>query len=177
MSLLNTIEPDQAEGAVAETYQDISKMIGFVPNALRMYSTNPVMLRQRWAGISYYFQHPTLSGSLFACIRLLVSVTQRCEYCITLNTGMLMNQFGVKPEQIEAMKQNPEGAPIDDKEKALLVFVLRSVADSNGTTAAEIQSLRDTGCTDQEIFDALSHGAQQVAGDIMLNALKVENDF
>ncbi len=177
MSLLNTIEPDQAEGTVAETYQEVSQVIGFVPNALKMYSTNPVMLKQRWEGIGYYLQHPTLSGGLFACIRLLVSVGRRCDYCINLNTSMLINQFGVKPEQIQEMRESPEQAPLNDKEKALLLFVLRAVTDSNGITATEIKSLRDTGCTDREIFDALSHGSQQVAGDIMLNALKVENDF
>jgi len=177
MSLLKTIELDQAEGTVAETYQEVEKVLGFVPNALKMYSTNPVMLGLRWEGIGYYLRHPTLSGSLFACIRLLVSVGQRCDYCINLNTGMLVNQLGVKPEQIEEMRENPEHAPLNDKEKALLLFVVRAVRDSNGVAPSEIESLRGLGCTDLEIFDALSHGAQQVAGDILLNAFKVENDF
>jgi len=177
MSLLETIGPADATGETAATYRAVREAVGFVPNALVMYSTNPVILRHRWEEISYFLHHPTLSGKLLACIRLLVSVGQRCDYCIGLNTGMLVERFGVEPVRIDAMRKNPEEAPLDPKEKALLLFVVRAVADSNGVPTEALAELPRAGCTDREIFDALTHGAQQVAGDIMLNALRVENDF
>ena len=177
MSLLHTVAPEHAQGTVAETYEAVNQAVGMVPNAIRMYSTNPRILKSRWQEIGYFMQHPTLSAALFACIRLLVSVGERCDYCVTLNTGMLINRFGWSPEQVRAAKENPEQAPLNDKEKALLLLVLRAVRDSNGVPAQAVASLRDAGCTDLEIFDALYHGAQQVAGDIMLNTLKVEIDF
>jgi len=113
----------------------------------------------------------------YSTIRLLVSVTQHCEYCIDFNAGILLNQLGVTPEQLEAMKQNPENAPLNEKEKSLLVFVIKAVSDSNSVSEVDIQALRRKDCTDLEIFDALAHGARQVSGDILLNAFKVEKDF
>jgi AhpD family alkylhydroperoxidase len=177
MSLLKTIEPEQAEGKVGEVYQGMNDAIGFIPNAIKMFSINPKMLEEQWHNLGYYIQHPTLSGKLFASIRMLVSVTHHCEYCIDFNAGMLLNQLGVTSEQLEAMKQNPENAPLDEKEKSLLVFVIKAVSDSNSVSEVDIQELRRQDCTDLEIFDALAHGARQVSGDILLNAFKVEKDF
>ncbi len=176
MSLLKTIEPAQAEGKLAELYQQVKATIGFIPNAFKMSSINPTLLEGRWQTLSYYFQHPTLSGKLFASIRLLVSITKQCKYCVEVNSGLLLNMFGVTPDQLIAMRENPQKVPLEEKEKHLLLFVLKAVADSNSTSEADIQVLRSHGCTDLEIYDALSHGAQQVAGDIMINALKVERD-
>ena len=75
------------------------------------------------------------------------------------------------------MIKDPEQVPLDDEEKALLLYVVRTTADSNAASNADIDALRKMGCSDMEIFDALHHGARQVAADIMLNAFKVENDF
>jgi AhpD family alkylhydroperoxidase len=176
MSLLKTIEPAQAEGKLAEIYQQVKATIGFIPNGFKMSSINPTLLEQQWQAMGYYFRHPTLSGKLFASIRLLVSITQQCKYCVDLNYGILLKQLGVTPEQLAAMQENPQNAPLEEKEKHLLLFVLKAVSDSNSTSEADIQVLRSQDCTDLEIYDALSHGARQVAGDIMLNALKVERD-
>lgn len=176
MSLLKTIEPTQAEGKLAEIYQQVKATIGFIPNAFKISSINPTLLEQQWQALGYYFQHPTLSGKLFASIRLLVSINERCKYCIDVNVGLLLNNFGVTPDQLAAMQENPQQAPLDEKEKHLLLFVLKAIADSNSTSEADIQVLHSHGCTDLEIYDALSHGTRQVAGDIMINALKVEHD-
>jgi hypothetical protein len=51
------------------------------------------------------------------------------------------------------------------------------VADSNGVTAGDLDRLKALGSNEREIFDALAHGSQQVAGDIILNAFKVEADL
>jgi AhpD family alkylhydroperoxidase len=177
MSLLKTIEPAQAEGKVAEIYQQVKTTIGFIPNSFKMSSTNPYLLELQWQNIGYYIRHPTLSGKLFASIRLLVSITQQCQYCIDLNSGLLLKVFGVTPDQLAAMQENPQNAPLAEKEKHLLLFVLKTVSNSNSTSEADIQALRSKGCTDLEIYDTLSHGAQQVAADIMLNALKVERNI
>ena len=59
----------------------------------------------------------------------------------------------------------------------MLQFVMKGIGDSNSITAQDIEDLKQLGCSEREIFDALAHGAWQVAGDIMLNAFKVERDF
>jgi uncharacterized peroxidase-related enzyme len=177
MALINSVEPAQADGQVVEIYAQMQQNIGFIPQAFQLYSINPAMLEEHWKYIGYHIQHPSLSGKLMTMIRLLVSVDLQCEYCININSHILTNDLGMSKEQIEAMIKDPEQAPLDDKEKALLLYVIRTTADSNASTKTDIDMLRQKGCSDLEIFDALHHGARQVAADILFNAFKIENDF
>ena len=176
MSLLTQVEQADATGVVAEVYQQAEQMMGYVPNALKMHSINPFMLEQLFTYMGSVMQHETLSGKLFAAIRMLVSVDQKCDYCIDLNEGMLINTYGMSVDEVMAMKENPENCGFDEKEKGLLLYTIKATRDLNGVGEADIQALRDSGCTDLEIYDALRHGAGQVMGDILLNAFKVEKD-
>lgn len=177
MPLINTIEPENAEGTVAEVYAEISGMFGFVPNAIKLDSINPEQMSRHWNGIKQSIQHPSLSQKLFTLIRLLISEVHRCEYCIGLNAGMLIQMHGMTQEQISEVVKDPAAAPLEEKEKALLLFVMSATEDSNGVTADMLEELKAKGCSEREIYDALSHGAQQIAGDIILNAFKVEADL
>ena len=177
MSILNTIAPEQAQGPVADLYSTFEKQIGFIPNAFKLSSVSPQMLQQHWEYIGYYMQHPSLSKVLTTLIRLLVSEKVDCEYCVNLNTALLVNEAGIAAEDVAAIRRDPTKAPLDEREKALLMFVLDAVANSHAVSQSDLQKLRDLGCSEQEIHDALNHGARQVGLDIMLNAFKVENDF
>lgn len=176
MSLLAVVEPEQATGELAAVYAGMMEAIGVVPNAMKMQSVNPLAVRRMAENIGYVMNHSSLSQPLFTLIRLCVSSEQSCAYCVNTNKGLLMNG-GMSLEQIDAILADPSAAPLDDKEKALLLYTLKAVRDSNAVGEAEIAVLRKAGASDLEIFDALSHGAQQLAGDVMINALKVENDF
>lgn len=176
MSLLTEVAPEAATGTVAEIYKMAEEMMGAIPNGIKVHSVNPAMMKMFWDYLGYVMNHPTLSGELFTCIRMLVSIQYKCEYCIRLNEGMLMNMSGYTAEQIAEIKIDPMNAPLTDKEKALLAYVIEATEDANAVGANEVDKLRREGCTDMEIYDALRHGANQVMGDILLNAFKVELD-
>ncbi len=177
MSLITTTHPQQAEGKTAEIYRDIESKFGFVPNAIRLDSINPNHMARHWEGIQESITHESLSAKLFTLIRLLVSEATHCDYCVGLNAGILMQMHGMTTEEIARVKQSPDQAPLDAREKALLKFVMKGVGDSNSIVPEDIEALKRLGCSEREIFDAMAHGAWQVAGDIMLNAFKVEHDF
>ncbi|MDJ0807254.1 MAG: hypothetical protein QNJ78_10515 [Gammaproteobacteria bacterium] len=177
MPLISIIEPEDAQGALAEIYTDINELFGFVPNAMKLDSINPEHLSRHWSGIKQAVQHPSLSQKMLTLIRLIISEAQACEYCIGLNAGLLIQMHGMSQNQVNEVAKDPSRAPLDEKEKALLSFVVRAIEDSNRVTAEEIETLKAVGNSEREIFDALAHGTQQVAGDIMLNAFKVEADM
>ncbi|EIJ34782.1 carboxymuconolactone decarboxylase family protein [Thiothrix nivea] len=176
MSLLQTVEPEQAQGEVAEVYQILTQAIGLIPNAMKMLSINPMALRHTAEAVGYAMHHPSLSPMLFTMIRQCVSSHVGCQYCITVNRGLLL-QMGLDMDAVLALENNPATAPLDDKEKALLLYTIRAVKNSNQVGETDVETLRKLGINDLEIFDALNHGARQVAADIMINALKVESDF
>lgn len=177
MSLLDMVQTDEASGEVGRIYAEVQQAFGSVPNVLKVWSVSPFQLRQQWEFIAYSLKHPKLSPVLLACVRLMVSRGNHCDYCVDMNTGMLINMFGWSPDQVEYMIDNPAEANLPHNEKAMLGLVLKAVRHSTQVTADDVAHVRDQGYSDQDILDAIAHGARMSAVDIVVNALKVERDF
>lgn len=177
MSLILTIQPEDAQGETAEIYAQIQQAFGSVPNVLKIWSASPFLLKQQWEFIAYSMQHPTLSGELLACVRLLVSRGNHCTYCVDMNTGMLINLYGWTPDEVDYMIDNPAQAKLPHRECAMLGLVLKAVAHSTSVSEADIAHLKEQNYTEQDILDAITHGARMAASDIIINAFKVEKDF
>jgi uncharacterized peroxidase-related enzyme len=177
MSIVQTVAPEQASGKVAQVYARIQEVMGMVPNAIQLYSASPDLLEQMSLQNAYYMQHPSLSFPLLAMIRMLVSEQNACAYCIGFNESLLINRVGYTTEQIAAAKRNPADAPLKEKDKAMLLFVLKGTSAPKSVCKEDLDSLHALGWSDRDIVDGLYHGARNAAVDIMFDALKVENDF
>jgi alkylhydroperoxidase/carboxymuconolactone decarboxylase family protein YurZ len=70
--------------------------------------------------------------------------------------------------------KDPETIPLDDKEKAMLFFVLKIVKNSNSIQQNDMDMLHQLGWEDKEILEATYHGTSQVAADMMFNAFKID---
>ena len=175
MSLLNLIEKDDATGRVAEIYETMIKNMGFIPNAFKVYSPSEFVLDKQFANLGHYMRHKTLGGKLLAFIRLLVSEQEQCAYCVGMNSGILL-QYGVLPEMLAGIKQDPSTAPLDEKELAMLLFVLNVVKNSNGIVQDDVDKLRNLGWSDTDILEAAYHGTSQIGADKIFNAFKIESD-
>lgn len=177
MSLLNLAQPEDATGDVARIYAEIQQAFGNVPNVLKVWSVSPFLLKQQWEFVAYSNNHPNLTGVLLTCIWLMVSRGNHCDYCVEMNTGMLINMYGWTPDQVEYLIDNPADANLPHREKAMLGLVLKAVRHSTQVTASDLAHVRDQGYTDRDILDAVAHGARMTASDIVLNAFRVEKDF
>lgn len=177
MSLIETISPEQATGVVADVYRQMEKVLGRVPNGMRIYSQSPALLAHHWGELGYFIGHATLSPALLTTIRLLVSQANHCEYCVDMNAGMLIGLFGLTPEQVAAIRRDPQAAPFEAKDKALLAFVLETIVEQKPATPAGIEALKALGWSEADMFEAVLHGARNVAVDLVLNTFAVENDL
>ena len=176
MSLLKLIEKEEATGRIAEIYETMINTLGFVPNAFKIFSPSEYVLDKQFNNLGYYMRHKTLSGKLLAFIRLLVSETEQCKYCVGMNSGILL-QYGVLPEMLNEIKLDPSKAPLEEKEIALLLFILKVVRDSNSIQQTDVDVLKNLGWTDADIMDATYHGATQVGVDKIFNAFKIEPEM
>jgi uncharacterized peroxidase-related enzyme len=176
MSLLKEISPQEATGIVAETYKTIQQAIGFVPNATQLFSASPAIFEIQTKNLGYFMTQKNLSFPLLAFIRLTVSKSHTCKYCINANTGMLM-QMGFKIEDINAALEDITKTPLEEKEKQMLIFVMKVVENSNGVTADDLNKVRELGWSEAEIIEAVYHGTSQVSADMLINAFKVEDDI
>ena len=177
IALIKTVSPEAAKGDVAEVYKEIKAEWEMVPNPIKLYSSNPEMLRHKWESYKMIGQHKTVDAKLQTIIRMLVSAQHDCKYCVGLNESMLINMFKMDAGKVMAMKKDPASAPLPEKEKALLLFTLKAVHDSKSTSKEDIDTLHKLGWNDAEIFFATSYAAEMVATDILINAFQVKIDY
>lgn len=175
MALLQTTPPAKAQGQLAELYAEVEQTFGVVPNNVQLLGVSPAILDNQLQLIGHYMGHATLNTRLLASIRLLVSKACHSPYCQAFNTGFLM-KAGVTKEQIEAMQADPAKAPLDEKEKALLLFVLQACDNPHGVAAADVDRLRSLGWSDSDILDATAHGARMVGTNIIFDTFKIDRE-
>ncbi len=177
IALIKIVSVQDANGEVAKVYQEMNASWKMIPNAMKLYSNNPEIMRHKWDSFKFSSNYKNIDDKLQAMIRMLVSMQHDCEYCIGFNEGFLINALKVPASDVMAMKKDPSLAPLDEKQKALLLFVLKATKDSKSTTKEDISNLKKLGWSDAEIFFATNYAAQMVASDILLNAFKVKIDY
>lgn len=100
-----------------------------------------------------------------------------CEYCVGLNKGMLLNMFKLPMSEIIALQKDPSSAKIEAKQKAMLLFMLKSANTPHATSAKDIENLKKLGWSDKDIFEGVKSAANMVAGAILIDALKIQKDY
>ena len=178
MPLITTIKPENATGELAELYEKIAAMRGRVANSAQIFSASPELIKQQMSFIEYYMlKQKSLSAALLASIRMLISDKNNCSYCVDFNASILINMLGWTAKDVEAMRADAKNAKLEEKEIAMLLFVLKAVRTPHDVHSSDIQALRDLGYNDGEILDAVNHGARMSAIDIIFDAFKIEKDF
>jgi alkylhydroperoxidase family enzyme len=175
MALIKTVPVEEAEGKLLELYKGAEQFFGWVPNNVKMFGVSPAVLENQVHFAMYFMEHEALKPQLLAMIRMLVSHATGSPYCAPMIAGLLVQQ-GFTPEQIEAAKGDPKQSLLDEKDTALLLFVLRATSSPKAIEAEELDVLRGLGWNDRDIFDAVAHGARAVATNIIFDVFKLEND-
>lgn len=177
MTMIATVSPQNAAGKVAAIYSQIEGAVGYVPNAMRAYSSSPDVLENVWSQIAYYLEHPSLSFPLAAVIRMLVSEKQQCEYCVGFNEALLINHADWTHEQVADVLKDRASVPFNEKDKAMLFYVLDAVKTPKQMDKARLDTLHELGWSDREILDAVNLAAQNIAEDLVFNTFRITVDY
>ncbi len=173
-NVLIDITPPAAERKQVEaTFAMIEESLGFVPDGLRLYGISPALLKSFVTAIGYFRAQDKLSQELLATIRYLTASKNSCAFCIDFNEAILL-QLGKDRDELQAMREDVEKAPLPDNEKALLKFALGAVDDPDATDAEKIAKLKALGWTDRDIFDAVYVAANNRAFTTMLKTFGIE---
>ncbi len=159
MFILNHVEPEDAIGKVAEAYAFFPPGMK-LPEPLLMMSASPDLVNL-WTNhiIRYFRNHERLDMGLLAAIRYLLSCENKYDSCINFNAALLQQAGGMSAAELAEMKANPEKAPLEESQKAMLLFVLKAVKTPEKVTKADVEKLHQLGWRDQDIFDASFIGA------------------
>lgn len=171
--LLTPQIPTGEEARVEAIFSQVEAALGFVPDALRLYSFSPALLEGLVGNIAYFMQHPRISAELGAMIRYLVSTEVGCQFCIDLNEGLLLN-LGIEREALQTARDNPAQAPLEPREQSLLLLALQVVEAADSVSANHIEALKQQGWSEREIFDASVIATNNRALNQLLKAFNVE---
>lgn len=173
MAILKTVDPRTAEGKVKEIYDTMLKNVGIIPSPMQLASASPGIMSFLWESIKYYSKHPNLSFALLSSIRFLVAEHLNYQFCTGFNRQILKKQ-GLSDEDIKQMIDDPKKTPLEDKDQAMLVFVLKAIKSPDDIEQDDIDRLHDIGWNDGDIFDALAHGTNMVGSSILMKAFKMD---
>jgi alkylhydroperoxidase family enzyme len=171
MFKLKTVRPEEAAGKVAEAYSVFPEGMP-VPEPLVLMSASPELAHLQSGVLRYYMTHSNLDMGLLAMIRYLAASELDYSFCIKLNAGLLKMAGGFSDEDLETLKANPGSAPLEDFQKALLLFVLKVIKTPDEVEEKDIDALREMGWTDQDIFDASFHGAAMIGASKLYRAFR-----
>ena len=173
MAIIKTVSPETAEGETKKIYDMMLQNVGVVPSPLQMASASPGILNLSWESIKYYSQHPTLGFALLSTIRFLVAKHVNYAFCTDFNRNILKKQ-GLSNEDIDELIKDPQKAPLDDKEQAMLGFVMKAIKSPDSVEQQDMDQLHEMGWTDRDILDALVHGTNMVASSILMKTFKMD---
>jgi len=173
MALLKTVNPEAAEGPIKEAYDVFMKRAGMVPKPFEMMSVSPGLLQIQAQVLDYFMQHKTLSFPLMTHIRYLVAQRYDYAFCTSFNRDLLKMQ-GMGEDEVQAVSSDPQKAPLEDKDKAMLLFVLKAVKQPDEVTQKDVDALHEMGWTDNDIMDAVFHGTGMIAPSILMRAFKMD---
>ncbi|MCB1870813.1 MAG: hypothetical protein H6964_11000 [Chromatiaceae bacterium] len=174
-ALIHPRIPEGDETKVAAILGAIEAHLGFVPDGLRLYSFSPPLLESFISNINYFNMGGThLSPALTAMIRYQVSWDSGCSFCVDMNEGFLTN-MGMKLDSIRASRGVPEAAPLDNKDKALLMLATKSVTTPEAIGQADLAEVRRYGWDDRAIFDAVVQAANNRAFNYVLRTFNIEH--
>jgi len=167
--------PSGEEEKVNAIFKGVEEHLGFVPDGLRLLSISPPLLETMMGNIGYFNMGGTqLSPTLTAMIRYQISSNASCRFCIDLNEGFLTN-LGLNIDKVRASRNKPESAPLSEKDKALLLFAVKSIQNPNDIDESEMTKVKNQGWEDREIFDAVAQAASNKAFNFILKTFNVSH--
>jgi uncharacterized peroxidase-related enzyme len=127
MTRLNVVEPDEAEGEVARTYESVRREMGTIPNIFRGMANSPAALRA-YLCIDEALEDAALSEAERHIVYLAASQVNECNYCLSAHT-LLGKKLGLSEQHLIDVRMGEVG---DNKHRALVRFT-RSVMENKGS--------------------------------------------
>jgi uncharacterized peroxidase-related enzyme len=146
---------------------------GYVWNVSRLWAYQPETLVHLFELMSQGFKPSGLGFRQRGILVTAAASTLGDSYCSLAWGGKLS---GAADPTVAAAVLNGTDAGLTAQEKAMASWARKIVTDPNAITPADLQELRDTGLTDQQIFSITAFVALRVAFSTINDALGATPD-
>jgi uncharacterized peroxidase-related enzyme len=88
-------------------------------------------------------------------IAAFVSSRNRCDFCQLSHRAAAAHHLGGNYDLVDAVRRDPESAPVSEKLRALLAIAAKVQQDGRQVATGDVARARAAGATDVEIHDAV----------------------
>jgi uncharacterized peroxidase-related enzyme len=153
LARLHVPDEEDVPDEVKELWAGPLERLGFVPNVLRVFALRPSHLLAWWQHYDELLRGESgLTKAQREMIAVVVSVTNRCHYCIVSHSAAL-RKLTKDPELVDQLATGYKYAPVEPRERAMLDFAVKLTQASEQMSEEDVEALREAGWNDEEIFD------------------------
>jgi uncharacterized peroxidase-related enzyme len=154
-------------------YDEDEAESGYVWNVSRLWAYQPGTLERLFELMSQAFKESRLSFRQRGILVTAMASTLGDSYCSLAWGGKLA---GVSDPSLAAGVLTAADTDLTEQEQAMASWARQIVRDPNATTLRDIQTLRDTGLDDQQIFAVTTFVALRLAFSTVNDALGASPD-
>ena len=97
----------------------------------------------------------TLTSAEREMIAAFVSSRNHCDFCHASHRAAAAHNMGGDYSTVDAVKHDPQTAPVSPKLKALLMIAAKVQESGQQVASADVEAARAAGATDREVHDAV----------------------
>ena len=173
MSFITTVPVAEATDDVRKMYEQQQASLGYVPNYAKVFSLRPGVMAG-WRGLLGSIR-ATLDTRRYELVTLAAARALRSSYCSLAHGTVLRDQF-YDVAQVGRIAEDFTSGGLAPADVAIMRFAEKMVHDASSVTEADVQTLREHGLTDPEIFDVAAAAAARCFFSKLLDALGAEPD-
>lgn len=173
MTFIQTIPEDQAVADVKMMYEESIAGMGYLPNYVRLFSHRPQVMKA-W-GVLLGSIRQNMDVRRYELVTLAAAQALGSSYCMLAHGSVLLKEI-FSPDELTHIAQDYRTADLTPAEVAMMAFAEQVVRDATAVTQAQIDTLRQHGFTDDEIFDITTTATARCFFSKTLDALGAEPD-
>ncbi|MDQ0320539.1 putative peroxidase-related enzyme [Pararhizobium capsulatum DSM 1112] len=172
MSFIQTPDASSSE-KVAKIYADAEAGYGYLPNMTKAFGHRPDVM-ERWSALLATIKtHMDLRR--YELVTLAAAKELKSSYCMLAHGSVLMREV-FSADTVRKIAEDAGTAPIDETERAIMLFAAKVVRDAAAIEKADVDALKKHGLADAEIFDIVAAATVRCFFSKTLDALGVEPD-
>jgi uncharacterized peroxidase-related enzyme len=165
MAFIETIGDREANGPVADLYEEDREDKGYVSNYTRLFAYRPEVF-DAWGDLNSSIK-TAMGLRRYELATLAAARTLKSSYC-SLAHGQVLRDKHLGADGLVAVVVDRHASELSPQEVAIMDFAEKVAGDATAITAEDVQSLRQQGLSEAEIFDvALAAGARSFFSKVL----------
>jgi len=173
MTFIQTIPEERAEADVKQMYEENIAAFGYLPNYVQAFSLRPQVMAA-WGHFLGTIRRE-MDTRRYELVTLAAARALNSSYCMLAHGKVVLKEF-YTVEQLTSIAQDYHTADLTVAEVAMMAFAEQVVRDATAVTQDHINTLRQHGFSDAEIFDITTTAAARCFMSKTADALGAEPD-